>query len=53
MKSIRIGNDISVQWLITHNGVPESLEGRKRIFLGRDVSIGLFCPIMFYNTIIS
>lgn len=24
-----IGNDISVQWAITHNGTPESLEGRK------------------------
>ncbi len=26
---VRIGNDISVQWAITHNGIPESLEGRK------------------------
>lgn len=25
---IRIGNDISVQWAITHNGLPESLEGK-------------------------
>lgn len=29
MESIRIGNDISVQWAITHNGTPGSLEGRK------------------------
>lgn len=29
MKSIRIGNDISIQWEITHNGVPEPLEGRR------------------------
>ncbi|MDM8253369.1 hypothetical protein [Phocaeicola barnesiae] len=28
MESVRIGNDISVQWSITHNGIPESLEGR-------------------------
>lgn len=27
--NIRIGNDISIQWVITHNGIPESLEGRK------------------------
>ena len=27
--NIRIGNDISVQWAITHNGTPESLEARK------------------------
>lgn len=27
--NIRIGNDISVQWAITHNGIPEPLEGRK------------------------
>ena len=38
MKSIRIGNDISVQWLITHNGVPESLEGRK-------LAVILSCPL--------
>lgn len=29
MRKIRIGNDISVQWVITHNGIPESLEDRK------------------------
>lgn len=28
MESVRIGNDISVQWAITRNGIPESLEGR-------------------------
>lgn len=28
MRKIRIGNDISVQWAITHDGKPESLEGR-------------------------
>lgn len=28
MRKIRIGNDISVQWAITRNGIPESLEGR-------------------------
>ena len=38
MKSIRIGNDISVQWLITHNGLPESLEGRK-------LAVILSCPL--------
>lgn len=29
MESIRIGNDISIQWTITHDGIPEPLEGRK------------------------
>ncbi len=28
MEAIRIGNDISIQWTILHNGIPESLEGR-------------------------
>lgn len=28
MESVRIGNDISFQWAITNNGIPESLEGR-------------------------
>lgn len=28
MESIRIGNDISIQWTITHDGIPEPLEGR-------------------------
>ena len=29
MESIRIGNEISIQWTITHDGIPEPLEGRK------------------------
>ena len=28
METIRIGNDISVQWTILHDNVPERLEGR-------------------------
>lgn len=28
METIRIGNDISVQWTILHDNVPEPLEGR-------------------------